>query len=82
MACTSLRKQDAARRAGYYSPTSRESPEIQYATYVYSESPPRKSESPSSRKRFNVQLEAEMAKMSSDSNDFNPAGKSPEEIVA
>jgi hypothetical protein len=56
-----------------------------YATDVYSESPPRKSASPWTKKRFKDQLEADIDSLSSHRSDpevWNAAGKTPEEIVA
>ena len=60
MACDSLYVQAEARRAGYHTPSSRDSQEKVYATDVYSESPPRESPSPASMKRFKDQLEADI----------------------
>ena len=88
MASDSLYVQAEARRAGYHTPSSRDSPEKVYATDVYSESPPRESPSPASMKRFKDQLEADIEALSSHSSDpeepeiFDPEGKTTEEVVA
>ena len=88
MACVCVHVQAAARRAGYHSPSSRDSPEKVYATDVYSESPPRKSLSPATKKRFKDDLEAAIDALSSHSSDpsepevWDPNSKTPEEIAA
>ena len=51
----------------------------------YSESPPRKSLSPATKKRYHEELEAAIAALSSHSSDsklWDPIGKTPEEIAA
>ena len=56
-----------------------------YATNVYSESPPRKSVSPTSMKRCKNVLEADIDALKSHSSDtwvWDPIGKTPEEIAA
>jgi hypothetical protein len=84
MACACVHVQAAARRAGYHSPSSRDSPEKVYATDVYSESPPRKSLSPATKKRFKDDLEADIDALSSHSSDpsepevWDPNSKTPE----
>jgi hypothetical protein len=85
MACACLHVQAVARRAGYHSPSSRDSPEKVYATDVYSESPPRKSSSPATKKRIKHELEADIDVLSSHSSDpdiWDPTGKTPKEIAA
>ena len=86
------RKQPSSR--GFPSPTSGDSPEKIYATPDeddrdwHSESPPRKSLSPASKKREHSKFEAELDALSSHSSDpeapeiFDPIGKTPEEIAA
>ena len=75
----------------YHSPSSRESPEKIYASPSYdsdelnSESPPRKSLSPATKKRHNDELEADIDALSSHSSDpelFDPISKTPEVIAA
>ncbi len=66
MACACLHVQAVARRAGYHSPSSRDSLAVVYATTVYSESPPRKSTSPATEKD---QLKADIDALSSYSSD-------------
>ena len=67
----------------YHSPSSRESPEKIYATPSeeewYSESPPRKSLSPATVKKMNEEMEAVT---SPECNDWDPTGKTPDEIAA
>ena len=88
MASDSLYLQAEAQRAEYHTPSSRDSPEKVYATDEYSESPPRKSPSPESMKRFKAELEAEIEALSSHSSDpeepeiFDPEGKTTKEVVA
>ena len=82
----SLYVQAEARRAGYHTPSPRDSPEKVYATDVYSESPPRESPSPASMKRFKDELEADIDALSSHSSDseapevWDPVGKTPKEM--
>ncbi len=74
-----------AQRTGYHSPLSRDSPEKMYATDVFSESPPRKSAPPATKKRFKDQLEADIDALSFHSSDpevWDPTSKTPEEIAA
>ena len=88
MACACLHAQEAAKLAGYHSPTSRESPEKIYAAPSeewYSGSPPRKSLSPATKKRYHEEREADIAALSSRYGDpevWDPIGKTPEEILA
>ncbi len=67
----------------YHSPSSRESPEKIYATPSeeewYSESPPRKSLSPATVKKINEEIEAVT---SPKCNEWDPSGKTPDEIAA
>ncbi len=68
----------------YHSRSLRESPEKIYASEEwYSESPPHKSISPATGKKINEGIEA-LSSHSSDPecNDWDPTGKTPEEIVA
>jgi hypothetical protein len=62
----------------YHSPSLRESPEKIYATPSeeewYSESPPRKSLSPTTVKKMNKEMEAVT---SPECNDWDPTGKTP-----
>ena len=80
--------QAEARRAGYHTLSSRDSPEKVYANDVYSKSPPRESPSPASMKRFKDQLEADIEALSSHSSDpeepeiFDPEIMTPEDIAA
>ena len=60
MACACVHVQAVARRAGYHPLSSRDSSEKVYATDVYSESPPRKSSSPATKKRFKDDLDADI----------------------
>ncbi len=56
-----------------------------YATNVYSESPPRKSLSPTTKQRFKDELEADIDALKSHSSDpevWDANGKTPEEIAA
>ena len=88
IASDSLYLQAEALRAGYHTPSSRDSPEKVYATDVHSESPPRKSPSPESMKRFKAELEAEIEALRSHSSYpeepeiFDPEGKTTKEVVA
>ena len=94
MSCACFRVQEAAKRAGYHSPTSRDSQEKLYAPpseeylsgkWQNSESPLRKPLSPASKKRDHDEFEAEIDALSSHSSDpeepevFDPIGKTPEE---
>ena len=96
MSCECFHAQKAAKLAGYHSPTSGDSPEKIYATpseeeYLsgdwHSESAPRKSLSPASKKRDHDEFEAELDALSTHSSDpeeptvFDPIGKTPEEIA-
>ena len=64
MSCACFHAQKAAEIAGYHFPSSGDSPEKIYATPSdddrewYSESPPRKSLSPASKKAFEEELDA------------------------
>ncbi len=69
MQCAGWHTQAVARRVGYHTPSSRDSPEIVYATDVYSESLQRKSASPASKKRFKDQLGADIDELSAQSSD-------------
>ncbi len=66
----------------YHSP-SRESPEKIYATPSeeewYSESPPRKSLLPATVRKMNEEMEAAT---SPECNDWDPTGKTPDEMTA
>jgi hypothetical protein len=66
----------------YHSPSSREKPEEIYASPSeewYSESPLRKSLSPATVKKINEEIEAVS---SPECNDWDPTGKTPDEIAA
>jgi hypothetical protein len=84
LACT------AARRAGYSTPSSRDSSEIVCMLLMYSESrdsesPPRKYASPASKKRLKGKLEADTDALSDHSSDpeaWDPISKTPEEFAA
>ena len=88
MGCTCLHAQEAAKVAGYHSPTSRDSPEKIHASPSeewHSESLPRKSLSPATKKRFHEELEDDIDALSSHSSDsevWDPNGKTQEEIAA
>jgi hypothetical protein len=90
MARACLLTQETAKLAGYHSPTSWESLEKNYAPPSedwYSESPPRKSLSPTTKKTYHEELEANinldaLSSQSSDSYVWGPIGKTPEEIAA
>jgi hypothetical protein len=81
MACAYKPVQAVARRAGYHSPSSKDSQEIMYATDVCSESPPRKFAFPLTKQRLKDQLEADIDTLSYHSRD-PAAGKTPAEIAA
>ena len=98
MSCACFYAQKAADIAGYHSPRSGDSPERIYATpskiYAttsdedrewYSESPPRKSMSPASKKAFEEELDALSSHSSDPEGPEDPGdteGKSIEEIRA
>ena len=78
MSCACFHAQKAAKLAGYHSPTSGDSPEKNYAIpseeeYLsgewHSESPPRKSLSPATKKRHHDELEADIDALSTHSSD-------------
>ena len=91
MSCACFYAQKAADIAGYHSPSSGDSPEKIYATpsyddrELYSESPPRKSLSPASKKAFEEELDALSSHSSDPEGPEDPGdteGKSIEEIRA
>ena len=93
MSCACFHAQKAAQIAGYHSPTSADSPEKIYATPSededdsewYSESPPRKSLSPTWKKAFEEELDALSSHSSDPEGPEDPGdtnGKTIEEIRA
>ena len=92
-ACFHAQSQKAAQIAGYHFPTSADSPEKIYATPSededdrewYSESPPRKSLSPTWKKAFEEELDALSSHSSDPEGPEDPGdtnGKTIEEIRA
>ena len=91
------RKPQSSRGITLPSPTSRNSPEDisaspsseeYFSGEWHSESPPRKSLSPATKKRHHDELEVEIDALSTHSSDpeepevFDPIGKTPTEIAA